>query len=337
MKKVNYNININDSAAFNNKVSYCVGTGRMGLALQNNYQEHLKLVQDEIGFSYIRDHGLFNDDMAIYNEIEVDGKICVDYNFTYLDLVMDAYKRLNIKPFIELGFMPQKLASGTQTVFYWKGNVTPPKDYDMWVDLVKNTLQHLIDRYGANEVVTWPVEVWNEPNLEVFWENMDREEYMKLYNITAKAVKEVDERFRVGGPAICGIDPETWLRDFLDNCKENNTPVDFASRHAYASEDPVTIGRYTFHGMVEPEELLDTLRVSRDIIEGYEDYKGMEMHLTEFTTSFSPNCPIHDTNYNAAYLAYLLSNLGETCESYSYWTFSDVFEECGVPFTPFHG
>lgn len=116
---------------FHNNVDYCVGTRRMGLALTEEYQEELRLVQKEIGFKHIRGHGLFCDDMAIFQTYEEDGKVRVEYNYTYLDRVMDAYKKVGLRPFLELGFMPKKLASGSQTIFYWQGNTTPPKDYDI--------------------------------------------------------------------------------------------------------------------------------------------------------------------------------------------------------------
>lgn len=96
--------------AFSNQVDYCIGTGRMGLALQQEYQEQLKLVQEYIGFHHIRGHGLFCDDMAIYQEGE-DGS--AEYNYTYLDRVMDSYRSQGLRPFLELGFMPEKLASGS--------------------------------------------------------------------------------------------------------------------------------------------------------------------------------------------------------------------------------
>ena len=97
-----------ETCRFNNKVDFCVGTGRAGLALQREYYEQLKFVQDKIGFKYIRGHGLFTDDMAIYHEYEQDGEVISEYNFTYLDLIMDSYMELGIKPFLELGFMTMK-------------------------------------------------------------------------------------------------------------------------------------------------------------------------------------------------------------------------------------
>ena len=126
-----YRIRKEAEELFRNQAHYCIGTGRMDLALHKEYVDQLKLVQEEIGFDYIRGHGLFCKDMAIYQELEQeDGTVKEEYNFTYLDQVMDMYQDLNLRPFLELGFMPEKMASGENTVFYWKGNVTPPADYD---------------------------------------------------------------------------------------------------------------------------------------------------------------------------------------------------------------
>lgn len=335
--KIQYKVQTNESFSFHNYAAFCIGTGRMGLALQKAYHDQLSLVQEEIKFSYIRGHGLFCDDMAIYHEYEEDGVKKVEYNFTYLDMVIDDYLSLGLKPFVELGFMPHKLASGSQTVFYWKGNVTPPKDYRLWADLIKSTINHWMDRYGKDEVHTWLFEVWNEPNLNAFWKDADMLEYFKLYEVSAKAVKEVDSNLRVGGPAICGVDDERWLREFLVHCDTNKLPIDFVTRHAYATELPECIGHYDYQALRSPRAFLDELQVSRSIIDSFPAYKGMEMHITEFNTSYTPKNPIHDTNLNAAYVAHLLSEMGDTCASYSYWTFGDIFEEQGVAFTPFSG
>lgn len=335
--KLQHIVPSNQYIPFHNNASVCIGTGRMGLALQKAYHEQLALVQEDIHFSHIRGHGIFSDDMAIYQEYKEDGIIKVEYNFTYLDMVIDSYISFGLKPFVELGFMPGKLASGTETIFYWKGNVTPPKDYNKWADLIKATLNHWIDRYGREEVITWPIEVWNEPNLPGFWKDANMEEYFKLYAVSAQAVKEVDPRLRVGGPAICGVDDVRWLKEFLLHCAKEKLPLDFVTRHAYATEAPERVGHYDYQKLRDPRILLDELEVSRQIIDSFPEYKGMEMHITEFNTSYTPKNPIHDTNLNAAYLARLLSEMGDTCASYSYWTFGDIFEEQGVAFTPFSG
>ncbi|MCR5685557.1 MAG: xylan 1,4-beta-xylosidase [Lachnospiraceae bacterium] len=326
---------------FNNHVDSCIGTGRMGLALQKEYQDQLKFVQDYIGFKHIRGHGLFCDDMAIYQDMSFfDKNAPVEYNFTYLDLVMDFYLSIGIRPYLELGFMPYKLASGEQTIFYWKGNTTPPKDYDGWKKLIQATLRHLISRYGREEVVGWPVEVWNEPNLPGFWYKADMEEYFKLFKVSFEAVKEVDPAFKVGGPAVCGGSDKPWITAFMKFCHEQNIAVDYVSRHHYATTFPERLGHYGYAELMDPENVDDgfpDLHSTREIIDEYEEFKGLPIHITEFNTSYIPNCPLHDTNQNAAYIAHQLSRLGDDNVAYSYWTFGDLFEEGGVPFTPFHG
>lgn len=330
-------INRENEVCFHNNVDYCVGTGRMGLALTKEYMDQLKLVQDEIGFSFIRGHGLFSDDMAIYHEYEENGVTKVEYNYTYLDRVFDQYLEVGIRPYLELGFMPDKLASGKQTIFYWKGNTTPPKDYSLWCDMVKSLLIHLMDRYGKEEVLSWPIEVWNEPNLPGFWEKADMEEYFKLFHNTFDAIKSIDKRFKVGGPAVCGGTDEKWISAFMKYCHENELAIDCVTRHHYTVELPEPEGHYAYHKMMKAEDGFNNLKTTRAIIDSFDEYRGLPINITEFNTSYTPQGVIHDTNMNAAFLAQQLSRLGDVNESYSYWTFGDVFEEMGVPFTPFHG
>ena len=339
MKTLDISIKPGDTADFSNRTTFCVGTGRMGLALQKEYQEQLKYVQEKCGFRFIRGHGLFSDDMAIYQPyMDENGIEHEAYCFTYLDRVFDSYLALGIRPFLELGFMPSGLASGSQTLFYWKANTTPPKDEIKWVNLVKATLMHLKERYGDNEVSSWPCEIWNEPNLPGFWENADKPAYLRLYEITAKAVKDVLPRMRIGGPAICGGNgSQEWVRDFLAFCRDLDLPVDFVTRHAYMGLTPSHKGRYLYHEMREIPDIMDEMNETRRIIDSFESYRDKPMYITEFSTSYHPFCPIHDTALNAAVTAGLLSRLGEVAEGYSYWTFGDVFEECGVPSRPFHG
>ena len=323
---------------FYNNVDFCVGTGRMGLALHEEYMNELRLVQKEIGFRHIRGHGLFCDDMAIYQHREdEEGNKILEYNFTYLDRVIDSYLDAGIRPFLELGFMPSELASGEQTVFYWKGNVTPPKEYSGWCALVRELLEHLIIRYGGDEVTAWPVEVWNEPNLPGFWKDADMQEYFKLFRETFYAVKAVDSRFRVGGPAVCGGTDEVWIKAFLDFCDENEIDIDFITRHHYTCGIVERKGHYAYPHADAPEVGRSNLATTRAIADGYDRFRGKEIHITEFNTSWYPRNVIHDTNFNAAYIAHQLSWLGDLNESYSYWTFGDVFEETGVPFSMFHG
>ncbi|MFC4498322.1 MULTISPECIES: GH39 family glycosyl hydrolase [Streptomyces] len=313
----------------------CVGTGRIELALRRDYQDSLALLQREIGFRYIRGHGLLSDGMGVHRPYDQGCFRFVHHSFTYVDQVVDAYLELGIRPFLELGFMPEDLASGDETVFWWRGNVTPPHSYPEWADLVRATLRHLVDRYGLDEVRTWPIEVWNEPNLPDFWQDADEAAYHRLYEVTARTVKEVDAELRVGGPAISpGADD--WLERFAEFAEHRDVPVDFVSKHAYTS-GPAQHVPFGVHQTLAPaHELLDQFATPRDLLKGTR-LAGLPVHITEFNSSYRPDNAIHDTAFHAAYLAPVLAGGGDVADSFSYWTFSDMFEEAGVPTALFHG
>jgi xylan 1,4-beta-xylosidase len=325
-----------NGAVFNDNWKMCVGTGRLGLALQKEYMDTLALVQKDIGFSYIRGHGLLHEDVGIYREDVVNGETKPFYNFTYIDRIFDSFLEHGIKPFVELGFMPEKLASGDQTIFYWKGNVTPPKDYDKWAELIKAVVRHFIARYGIEEVLEWPFEVWNEPNMQSFWKDADEQEYFRLYKVSAEAVKEVESRLQVGGPAICG-GSDHWITDFLNFCHDENVPVDYVSRHAYTSSSPKSsTPHFVYQDIWESDYMLNEFSKVRKMIKN-SPFPDLPFHITEYNTSWHPLNPVHDTVFNAAYMARILSRGGDYVDSFSYWTFSDVFEERDVPRAQFHG
>ncbi|MFF1568730.1 xylan 1,4-beta-xylosidase [Streptomyces sp. NPDC058293] len=314
----------------------CVGTGRLELALRRDYQDSLTLLQKDIGFRHIRGHGLFSDGMGVYRPYEWQGTRQVHHSFTYIDQVVDACLALGIRPFLELGFMPGELASGGQTVFWWQGNVTPPSSHREWADLVRATLTHLVDRYGLEEVRDWPVEVWNEPDLPDFWEGADQAAYHRLYEVTAHAVKDVDASLQVGGPAVSPGADQGWLGRFAEFVERRDLPVDFVSRHAYTSgpAQPVPFG--TYQTLAPAERLLEQFGAPRRELKGT-SLADLPVHITEFNSSYRPDNPVHDTAFHAAYLAPVLAAGGDLVDSFSYWTFSDMFEEVGVPTALFHG
>src|SRR5690606_29664757 len=198
-------------------------------------------------------------------------------------------------------------------VFWWQGNVTPPADEKEWAALVRAVLTHLIDRYGAEEVRTWPVEVWNEPNLPAFWLNADQPAYHRLYETTAHAVKEVDADLLVGGPAVSpGADG--WLERFADFAERRDVPVDFVSRHAYSS-GPTQQVPFGVHQTLTPASgLLDQFAEPRRTLKGTR-LEGLPVHITEFNSSYRPDNPVHDTAFHAAYLAPVVAAGGDHADS----------------------
>jgi xylan 1,4-beta-xylosidase len=307
----------------------------MSLSLRKSHSEALRKSVTDIGFRQIRGHGIFHEDMGILRTSEVNGDQVVRYSFLYLDQVIDSYLEAGVAPLLELGFMPKALASGDQTVFWWGGNVTPPKDYRQWCDLVQATLRHLIDRYGE-EAVRWPIEVWNEPNLSHFWKDADQDEYFRLYEYTARAIKGVDERFLVGGPVL-SPGSDDWWAPFSAFIERTGAPIDFVSRHAYTSGPAEHVPFGVYQTLTEPQGLIEQFAVPGRELSGTR-LAGLPVHISEYNTSYRPDSPVHDTAYNAVYLAPVLARGGMTgVSSFSYWTVSDVFEEEGVPRSLFHG
>jgi len=319
------------SGKLNTMFKQCIGAGRANEGLRADWQQQLTYVKKECDFKYIRMHGLFNDDMALYRE---DSKGKPEYNYQYVDALFDFLISIDIKPFVELGFMPNALASGERTIFWWRGNVTPPKDYNKWEDLVRNLTAHFTERYGQEEVKTWYFEVWNEPNLDGFWAGT-QEDYFKLYTYAVRGVKSVNKDYKVGGPATAGA---AWIPETLEFCHKNNVPIDFASTHSYGVNQGF-LDEFGNSGTVLNK---DPMAVSQDVINSRKQIRNsafpkIELHYTEWSSSYTPADPIHDSYHQAAYILEKLKQAGTAANSMSYWVFTDIFEEAGPRFTPFHG
>ncbi|OQP60524.1 glycoside hydrolase [Niastella vici] len=310
----------------------CVGAGRANEGLRADWQQQLAYVKKECGFRYIRMHGLLTDDMAVYKE---DRNGNPEYNFMYVDVLFDFLQSIGMKPFVELGFMPGGLASGNQTIFWWRGNVTPPKNYDKWAGLIRTLTQHFTERYGVEEVKTWYFEVWNEPNLSPgFWSG-SQQDYFKLYQYTAQAIKSVNKDYRVGGPATAGA---AWEPELIDFCHKNKVPIDFISTHAYGVKQGY-LDEFGNSGTVldkNPGSVSGEVLESRNEI-ARSPMPNLELHYTEWSASYTPADPIHDSYHEAAYVLQKLKQVGNAANSMSYWVFTDIFEEAGPRFTPFHG
>lgn len=321
----------NEKGEMNSMFKECIGAGRANEGLRADWQQQLFTTKQECGFKYIRMHGLLSDDMGVYKE-DRNGNSA--YNFQYIDVLFDYILKIGMKPFVELGFMPSGLASGEKTIFWWKGNITPPKDYEKWGSLIKNLTNHFTERYGADEVKTWYFEVWNEPNLSAFWSGT-QDEYFKLYKYTVDAVKGVNSEYKVGGPATAGA---AWEPEMIEFCHKNSLPIDFVSTHSYG----VDAGYLDEFGQTGTVLSNDEQSVSKDVLESRKEISesaipDLELHYTEWSSSYTPSDPIHDSYHEAPYILNKLKQVGDAATSMSYWVFTDIFEEAGPRFTPFHG
>lgn len=320
---------------FHHYWEHCVGSCHAIMGTRQDWREQLEKSHRELGFQFVRFHGLLNDEMSVVNK---DRNGNLSYSFFNIDSVFDFLISIGMKPFIELGFMPEALASGTTTCFHYKGNITPPADYDQWADLIKTLTQHLLDRYGLEEVRSWFFEVWNEPNLKFFFDGT-QDEYFKLYRSTCLAIKSVDSQLRVGGPATS---INAWIPETIGFCKKTNTPLDFVSTHHYPTDDPLwknsDISMEEFFAKFADEfGTYERGILYKMTSKARQEAGDLPLYYTEWNTSAVLPDSIHDEAYSAALVAKTIADNDGLVQNYSFWTFSDLFEEAGQFSAPFHG
>ncbi len=309
---------------------HTVGSDHAPMVLRADCQAQLRLCHDELGFRHLRFHGLLSDDMGTL----ICHKERPLYSFFNADQILDFLLAIGMKPFIELSLMPRTLASGRKTIFRYRGNVTPPKNYRKWATLIRKLAKHWVERYGIEEVRTWYFEVWNEPNLHHFWTG-SQEEYFKLYRYTVRALKDVDEQLRVGGPATA---KNQWIEEFVAFCGKNHLPADFVSTHHY----PTDVVEGTSLGDEEDITEAQLAQSRRSILrewaqDVHQRARGRPVYYTEWNTSSNPRDPRHDEPYAAAFVTKTVMEASGLVEGYSFWTFSDIFAENYFPSVPFHG
>ena len=304
---------------------HTVGSGRALLALRADWQSQLRRARQEIGFRRVRFHGLLSDEMGTL----VRQQDAILYSFHNVDVVCDTLLDMDVRPFVELSFMPTAIASGGETVFSYQANISPPEDVEAWSALIRCLCTHLIERYGRDEVRTWHFEVWNEPNLDDFWTGT-RSDYFTLYAHTARTLKAVDPNLRVGGPATA---KNKWIPEFLDFCERRDIPVDFVTTHHYPTDAFGSPGDDT------ETRLAKTTRgaLRGQAAEARREAGLKPLYYTEWNSSSNSRDPLHDKPYAAAFVTKTVLEVAEIVEGYAFWTFTDIFDETYFPSLPFHG
>ena len=282
------------------------GSDRTVVGLREQWRQDLIRVQRETGIQSVRCHGLFDDEMGIA------AWGAGNFNFLYVDQIYDFMLDHGVRPFVELSFMPEAFATSANRIFAYKGNISPPRNWQDWHDMVRAFTEHCVKRYGVNEVRGWKFEVWNEPNIS-FWAG-SQEQYFELYRQSASAVKDVDKELQVGGPSTAQLG---WIPDLIQYCAGHGVPLDFVSSHVYPN-DPQ---KYIFGK--------DNLYTFEQVIP-----RGLALVKQQVESSKMPKLPIWITEWssqNPAFIADTIKNCIGLAEAMSYWTFSNVFEEGGVP------
>ncbi len=307
------------------------GSGRAILTLRESYRHDLRETKRITGFEYARFHAIFHDETGFYDE-DKDGKPV--YNFSYVDQIYDGLLQNGVRPFVELSFMPKKLAANPNALhpFWYKQNVSPPKDGNRWEELIERFARHLVERYGEDEVAKWYFEVWNEPNID-FWAGEPKEAtYYELYDRAARALKQVSPRLRVGGPATAQA---AWVDRMIAHSVEKKVPLDFVSTHVYGNDLSTDV-------FGTKEDIPRTKMVCRAVKKVHDQITAsarpkIPLLWSEFNASYKNEPEVTDSAFMGPWMADTIRQCDGLVDMMTYWTFSDVFEEQGVLKQPFYG
>jgi xylan 1,4-beta-xylosidase len=306
------------------------GSGRAILSLRENYRQDLQAVRQITGFQYVRFHAIFHDEVGVYDEDKQGQPVL---NFSYVDQIYDGLFANGVRPFVELSFMPNKLAAKPiLQAFWYKPDVAPPKDWEKWDNLIAQFTKHLVDRYGIDEVSQWYFEVWNEPNIDFWGGDPKQATYWDLYDHTARSVKAVSPRLRIGGPATAQA---AWADAFIQHCAANQVPVDFVSTHVYGNDQAKDVFG-TDENIPRDKMVCRAVKKVHDQIAA-SSMPNLPLIWSEFNASYFNEPAVTDASYMGPWLADTLRQCDGLVDMMSYWTFSDVFEEQGVVKTPFYG
>jgi xylan 1,4-beta-xylosidase len=304
---------------------HCVGSCHAPLALRADWQQQLARAHRELGFRHVRFHGLLSDDMGTL--------VCQDqqllFSFFNIDRVFDFLLSIGMRPLVELSFMPATLSSDGNSVFHYRANVTPPRRMEDWQLLMTKLAGHWVERYGVDEVAQWPLEVWNEPNLVAFWTG-GQAKYFELFKATWTSIKAISPRLQVGGPATAA---NSWLKEFDAFCAANACPPDFLSTHYYPTDAFGSIHTDTVSQLADapPSVMRDRARDARAVA------AARPLYYTEWNITSNPRDAMHDGPFCAALAAHFMLSVDDVVDGFSWWAFTDIFEENYFPSIPYHG
>ena len=284
-----------------------------------NIQGALRKGHELAGFQYVRFHGVLDNDIGVYTEVN-DKPV---YYWARLDKVYDAIIAAGMRPFVEIGFTPPPLASNPARTLHWYNNVpaniSPPKDWNRWMDLMAALVQHLEQRYGVEEVRGhWYFEIWNESS---WMYSLGMAGYNELYDYTVQGLVRGDPEIKVGGPAESGGGSAVGITNLVDYCRKHNRKLDFVTYHTYGQTSDtalaLSVSTQIFH-----ESMVGTVQQI--------NFTG-DVFVTEWGASYS-GALARDTEVSASFVAKTIHLIGTDKSfappsGFAYWTVSDLYEE----------
>lgn len=332
------------------KLRHCfktfTGVGRAKELLMEQVRTELATLQREVGFQYVKFHGILDDSMMLYNEDRSGNPYLT---FHYVDEILDFLMSINLKPLIQFSFMPKLLAKNpSNTIFYHPSIISEPNDREKWRFLISELTRHIIDRYGLEEVRSWLFTFWNAPYTSyVFGFDTDDTVY-ELYKITYDCVKKCDSKLMFGAPSYGSIDFHiSEYYDFLERCFNGNCPPDFYNIHCYPiktsnTNELATLGESTVRKETNDKMILSDnpdymSTVLTYLKERMDKFPKLPIYITEWASSNSHRDWLNDTCYRSAYIVKnILENYDEV-NSFGNWCLTDTLEELPFDNELFHG
>ncbi|WP_294898826.1 GH39 family glycosyl hydrolase [uncultured Eubacterium sp.] len=315
---------------------FCYSIGRAADLLRGDIQQQIRNTVDELPIRHLRLRNVFSDDLFVY--YETPDKIPV-YNWQYIDMVYDFLMELHIKPYTELGFMPRMLASRQQFAnWQHRPNVSFPRSLKNWSRLVENFLQHLIQRYGETEVMSWKFNMWTSADLGMkggYWHE-SMENFFLFYRVTYNAVKNVRESLKFGGPDFSLPNGLNWYQAFFDYCRQYELRPDFLTVHLYAGDfdntDQMKRNRYlsentepSYHGFARIyQNFFDFL----ELVNQDPTFRRYPIVVSDWNNTYHPKDYARDTCFMSAFIAYTAQILlGTQVKMLGFRSLCDVNED----------
>ena len=296
---------------------------------------HRNLIEDllkEIPFKYVKFHGILDDTMHV---VKKRGDKYT-FSFLYVDMVLDYIVSLGIKPLIQLSYMPLCLAENNNS--YENGmNISLPKNDGIYLSLIEEFTNHIINRYGKHEVESWPFTFWNAPDTsEHAYGFKDINKFFDLYKKIYQTVKNIDSKIEFGSPSLLPLADEMikFDRHFLTLARDNGVYPDFLIVHYFSNDFN------NYFNRINKEQFStdpDTFSKFIDFIKNPNFYSGKKIFLTEFNFTTSHRNLLSDTVFSSAYIVKnIIENL-DRLDSFGHWYLSDLIDETQLPENMLHG
>ena len=302
------------------------------------HQEMLRTIQKEVGFKYIRVHGILDDALMVYGENERGEP---ELNFSFVDMILDFLLSIGLRPFIELSYMPKKLARpDAREAYYNHSIISLPADDVKWSTLISRFVRHLNSRYGYQEVAAWPFSLWNLPDSgETLLGLGSTEDYFHFYESTYRTVKEQNAEISFSGPSCLTETAErgTFLPEFLSLCREHHCMPDLLQYHFY----PIYIeslgnSKQRLAYRYSPNALKESVET---VYRNMQDWPGcpLPLHISEWSSTISHHELLSDTAFQAVYITNNVLENYDSTDSLCYWTLADTISIGKMAADLFHG